>query len=372
MGSKVVIRVDASIKIGIGHVMRCLTLAEALKSNGAEVSFICRAHKGHLIEQIEQKGFFVFRLLLNPSTELLNNGEVTDSNVATTDLTYAAWLGATQQEDAFECQVFLKEYAPRWLIVDHYAIDRIWQSALTKSNQKLMVIDDLANRKHLCDVLLDQTYGRAVQDYQSLVPKACHSLLGAEYALLAPSFSQWRAFSLQHRDAPSFKQLLITMGGVDQSNVTGQILDFLNTLSLPNTLQITVVLGATAPHLTQVQRQAKTMRYQTQVLVSVDNMAEIMANSDFAIGAAGATTWERCSLGLPSMVMMLANNQQQIMKVLSEQKIALVFDKDALPKALSDLVHLSKNQLKQLSLNASNVLDGLGCERVVKILLDLT
>ncbi len=295
---KVVIRADASLQMGAGHIMRCLTLAKELEKQGAEVEFICRAHVGNLIEHIEQQGFRGYVLPLSQNA------------VADEGLYGSKWLGVTQQEDAVLCLPILEKIKPDWLIVDHYSLDQKWQSLLTKCFTKLMVIDDLANRKHQCDVLLDQTYGRKESDYAGLVPKRSQLLLGSEYALLRPEFAEWREFSLQRRIKPSFKKLLITMGGVDLNNVTGELLEALKDGSLSKELEINIVMGATAPNLKSVQQQAELLAYKTNVMVNVSNMAEIMANADLAIGAAGATTWERCCLGLPTVTLVLADNQK--------------------------------------------------------------
>jgi UDP-2,4-diacetamido-2,4,6-trideoxy-beta-L-altropyranose hydrolase len=173
-----------------------------------------------------------------------------------------------------------------------------------------MVIDDLADRKHQCNLLLDQTFGRLSSDYEGLVPENCQLLLGSQYALLRPEFSQWREYSLKRRDKFEFKTLLISMGGVDKDNITTQILEQLQNCELPQQLKIIVVMGAGAPNLSIVQEMAKSLSYQVEVKVNVENMAELMSNSDLAIGASGATTWERCCLGLPSIQLIMAENQK--------------------------------------------------------------
>ena len=119
-----------------------------------------------------------------------------------------------------------------------------------------MVIDDLADRVHICDLILDQTYGRNEEDYSDYVPKNCQILLGPQYALLRPEFKQWRDYSLKRRVQPVFKQLLITMGGVDPDNITGRVLEILQQCDLPEDLSITIVMGGTAPHLKTIKQQA--------------------------------------------------------------------------------------------------------------------
>ena len=359
---KVVIRVDASLQIGTGHVMRCLTLAEALKQQGADVTFICREHKGNLLERIEQQGFKAYRL--PESADNINHEG--QNNSPEREIPYGRqWLGSTQQQDAEQCQLILEKIKPDWLIVDHYAIDHTWQALLKKSYKKLMVIDDLADRKHICDVLLDQTYGRNKENYTRLVPKCCQMLLGSQYALLRPEFAQWRDYSLKRRAKPELKKILVTMGGVDPDNVTGQVLNALKNCKLPQGLEITVVMGQTAPNITAVQKQAKEMPYKTQMKINVNNMAELMANADLAIGAAGATTWERCCLGVPTLQVVLAENQ----KFIAKELIAIYAIKvlQNIKEIVTNLECLVVNAYK-FSLVSSSLTDGLGGNRVVACL----
>ncbi|MEA1989465.1 MAG: UDP-2,4-diacetamido-2,4,6-trideoxy-beta-L-altropyranose hydrolase [Pseudomonadota bacterium] len=357
---KIVVRADASLQIGTGHIMRCLTLAEALKQQGAEISFICRAHQGNLISIIEDKGFKVFTLNV-PEHQIES---LQDEALS---LFHAKWLGVSQQQDADECRDILEQIKPDWLIVDHYAIDQAWQKALQGCYKKLMVIDDLADRKHQCDLLLDQTYGREPQDYQHLVPENCQMLLGSQYALLRPEFAKWRESSLKRRTNSEFKQLLITMGGIDPDNVTGQVLEAISHINLPNEIAITVVMGGAAPHLTDVKKQAQTMAYKTQVIVDVTNMAEIMANVDFAIGAAGATTWERCALGLPSIMLVLAQNQKNIAYKVGEADIAIIANRSDLQSLIQFFP--DKQKMRELVSNSSTACDGRGVHRVINYFL---
>jgi UDP-2,4-diacetamido-2,4,6-trideoxy-beta-L-altropyranose hydrolase len=359
---KVVIRADASLQIGTGHVMRCLTLAEALKEKGSKVEFICREHEGNLIDLIQGKGFKVNTLSMTENDIEMSNSSTLDAENV---LDHAHWLGATLQEDADVCKVILKKISPDWLVVDHYAIDETWQMELQGTYQKLMVIDDLAERRHQCDLLLDQTFGLQPQDYQKLVPENCQMLLGSQYALLRPEFAQWREYSLKRRENPEFKKLLITMGGVDQNNVTGKVLDELRSCDLPLDLEITVVMGGTSPHLEVVQQQAKTLPYKIEVKSNVSNMAEIMANADFAIGAAGATTWERCCLGLPSIQILLAYNQKTIAEKIKMAGAALSLDVEHLVQMCEQLNNLN-NRIREFSMNSAKIANGMGVIEVLR------
>jgi len=363
---KIAFRVDASLQIGTGHVMRCLTLADELAAQGAECLFICRDHQGNLIQLIRNKGYHTHSLPVLPSVgaSLLAIKAASDG----VSPAHSHWLGATQVEDAAACTEILAEVNYDWLIVDHYALDSRWEAALKQHYRKLMVIDDLADRPHLCEVLLDQTFGRDAGDYQSWVPAGSTLLCGSRYALLRPEFARLRSYSLQRRANPQLRQLLITMGGVDKDNATGQVLDVLNACALPDDCHITVVMGETSPWLNHVRQQAEQMPWPTEVLVGVSNMGQLMGDSDLAIGAAGATSWERCCLGLPTIMLVLADNQRNVAQGLERAGAVEVLKHpleilDCLPALLSGLVS-SPSLLKEMCEAAARIVDGRGVASV--------
>jgi UDP-2,4-diacetamido-2,4,6-trideoxy-beta-L-altropyranose hydrolase len=309
---KIAFRTDASLKIGTGHVMRCLTLADALRERGAQSTFICRPHAGHLLDLIQQRGHTAKAL-----------APADDAFTAPADPTHAKWLGTDWASDVEQTRQALGDQVVDWLVVDHYALDRRWEKSLRPHTRRIMAIDDLADRPHDCDLLLDQNLGRQLKDYGGLLSRHTQTLIGPAYALLRPEFARWRDHSLQRRAKPQLKNLLITMGGVDQANATGQVLDALARFELPTDLRITVVMGPAAPWLAQVQAQAAAMPCPTQVQAGVSNMAQLMAESDLCIGAAGSTSWERCCLGLPTIQLALADNQKEAALALTQMSAAL-------------------------------------------------
>lgn len=347
---RVVFRVDASLQMGTGHVMRCLTLAEVFKVNGANVEFISRKHEGNLIDKIRSSGFNVFEL------GLMVEKEVDDK------LFHSHWLKTTQQQDARDCADVLQETKVDWLVVDHYGIDEDWQKGLRMYYDKLMIIDDLADRKHNCDILLDQSFDRRPEDYRLLVPKSCELLLGSQYALLRPEFAEWRQYSIERRKDPVFKELLINMGGADTDNFTEQVLKELKVCDLPSDIKITVVMGETAPHLESVRASVDTLPYKTEVKVDIDNMAEIMANADIAIGAAGSTTWERCCLGLPTIQVIIAKNQEFSAKVLATHNVVKLL---AEIKEVVNLLNTPTDWMSGVSTSAAQICDGMGVYKVL-------
>lgn len=367
---KIVFRTDASLLMGSGHVMRCLTLADALKAQGAECHFISREHPGHLLEVIRERGYKVNCLVTHaqPALDAIKNIAIKAPKLLQ-EPAHAAWLGSTWQNDAQETAAILADLRPDWLVVDHYALDQRWETALRPHYQKLMVIDDLADRLHQCDLLLDQNLGRQPQNYANLVPAQCKLLIGPQYALLRPEFAALRAYSLQRRQQPALKNILVTMGGVDLPNATGQVLQALKGCALPQDCRITVVMGLQAPWLEQVRTQAQDMPWPTEVMVNISDMAQRMADSDLAIGAAGSTSWERCCLGLPTLMVVLADNQQTGAKALEAAQavylIGIVRDiAEQLPLAITSLNQV--NQLMQLITFTSSITAGLGVEKVVQ------
>jgi UDP-2,4-diacetamido-2,4,6-trideoxy-beta-L-altropyranose hydrolase len=356
----VVFRCDASIKIGTGHVMRCLSLADALLSKGSSTHFICRAHDGNLSKLIRQRGHRCTVLTQGDSTVSIN----TKGSLPP----HSEWLGTDWLSDAKETVSVISERQVDWLIVDHYAIDVCWETKLRPSCKKLLVIDDINDRKHDCNLLLDQNLDCSSNKYSGLLPDKTKLLCGPKFALLRPEFANMRSYSLARRKVPQLKHILITMGGVDQNNVTGIVLNVLNKLDLPCDLSITVVMGPHAPWYDKIKNQSASMKVQCRVISNVDNMSQLMANSDLAIGAAGSTSWERCCLGLPSIIFVVAENQRIIASALSDANVALVVDENTIIQTLSALLGDTSQSVKileELSNNARKVTEGHGVELVM-------
>jgi UDP-2,4-diacetamido-2,4,6-trideoxy-beta-L-altropyranose hydrolase len=356
----IIFRVDASIEMGIGHVMRCLTLADALKTEGSYCHFVCREHPGNLIDQIASRGHQVYPLA---TAKICQQAEKTEAE--RTQPSHASWLGCDWLTDARQTSAHIETLNVDWLVVDHYALDYHWEKYLRPLCKKIMVIDDLADRNHECDLLLDQTFKRPDSDYKQRTPSNCNILTGAKYALLRPEFAAMRNYSLERRKEPKLKHLLISMGGADSGNATGQILRTIEGWPLPGDCHITVIMGNTAPYLDDVRARASELPWPVEVKVNISNMAQLMADSDLAIGSAGSTSWERCCLGVPTLMLILAENQREIARALGEAKAALIFDNKEPP---SQLHELSTATLKRMSRAASEITDGLGTGYVTRSL----
>lgn len=301
----VIFRTDASVFIGTGHVMRCLTLASELQAKGAWISFICRELPGNLCVDIENKGFNVYRL---PNSQAQWSDNVQNTK-------HAQWLGVEWYTDARQTKVVLeKESCIDWLIVDHYAIDKQWEMEIRPYVRKMMVIDDLADRSHDCDVLLDQNlYENMENRYKGLVPRDCVQLLGPRHALIRSEFIAERV-QLRKRTG-DVRCIFIFFGGIDPTNETAKSLEAIRLMNRSD-VSIDVVVGKAHPYKGQIMQLCSTLP-NTTYYCQVQNMAQLMAKADLAIGAVGTAAWERCFLGLPAITLIIASNQVEVTESLA-------------------------------------------------------
>lgn len=301
----ILFRCDASLAIGSGHVMRCRTLARELQRRGAAVTFLCRRQPGDLISLLEQE----FPVLALPEQQLAPCEGLEGRAL------YGAWLGCSHATDAAQCLEALAQAGitnSSWLVADHYGLDDRWESLLLdglpsgESSPKLLVIDDLADRPHQADLLLDQNFFGEVteQRYLGVVPPHCPQLLGPHYALLGPEYAQLHPVVPPRTE---LRRVLVFFGGVDPDNLTGRALEALLDPALAD-LAVDVVLGRQSPHRQAVE-ELVARRPHTNLHGPWPSLAGLIARADLAIGAGGATTWERSCLGLPSLVVAIAANQ---------------------------------------------------------------
>ena len=293
MKKKAVIRADASEQIGSGHLMRCLTLADRMRREGIEVHFICRDLVGNLNHLVHEQGFPLHVLPRHADDPSLSG--------------YAAWLTVAQETDARETGEVLCTLAPIMrLVVDSYALDEVWERIVRPLVGEIFVIDDLANRKHDCDILLDQNFYRAMQyRYDGLVPPSCKLLLGPAHALLREEFYAAKK-KLRRRDG-HLRRILVFYGGSDVTHETEKAVRALLHLSL-SAVDVDVIIGGSNAHRMQIEKLCAPYDF-LHTYCAVSNMAEFMSNADLCLGAGGTTTWERCFLGLPAIVTAIAENQ---------------------------------------------------------------
>ena len=333
--------------------MRCLTLADALKQRGARTRFVSHRLPEYLRSMLAAKGHEFFPL----------NG---DRNAAALDeLAHAHWLGGSQEQDAVDSIRALSDVTWDWLVADHYALDARWESSMHRIVNRIMAIDDIADRQHDCDMLLDQNFYTDMQArYSSKVPPHCRLLLGPRYALLRDEFRQLRE-QIRPRTGP-VKRVLVFFGGVDADNYTGRAIEALSETGIPS-LHVDVVIGTQHPCREQIKMACGQHGYICHI--QTDKMAELMATADLAIGAGGSASWERCCLGLPTLTICTADNQRkQIADAASESLLYA-------PRQESDLTPLIRRHMDALmdndylrqaiSRNGMRAIDGCGALRVV-------
>ena len=301
---KVVIRVDASSQIGSGHVMRCLSLAAKLqKEHDAQVCFIMRQLVGNLFSLVQDKGYSVLPLPAEHTEQKL--------------IGYEKWLTVPVEQDAKETIAELRTNGTvDLLVVDSYAIDVTWENAVRPYVKKIMVIDDLANREHDCDLLLDQNlYEDMYTRYDRLVPSRCQLYLGPKYALLRDEFYEARK-ALRHRNG-TIQNILVFYGGVDATKETLKALHALEKICNADFVTINVIVGSNNPCKGEIEKCC-LMHTNWHYYCQISNMAEFMNQADLMLGAGGTTTWERCFLQLPAFVTAVAENQIEGCKYLEK------------------------------------------------------
>ncbi|MEL6618258.1 MAG: UDP-2,4-diacetamido-2,4,6-trideoxy-beta-L-altropyranose hydrolase [Pseudomonadota bacterium] len=347
----VVLRADAAPHIGMGHVMRCLALADVLRDAGWRCGFIMRAFAGHAADLVEARGH---------AAHLLPQPEVEPQD----------WLGVAQGVEITEARDLLSDLSPEWVVLDHYGLGADWVRGAVPAGCKTLVIDDLANRAHAGALLVDQTLGRKPADYADLWPAGTPILVGAPFALLHPIFAR-RAMSMPDRAGThGVGAVLLALGGMDADDVTSAVIEALGPLASSVGLRrLDVALGATAPHLDRVRATLDQIigarSIPCTLHVGVPDMADLMAGADLAIGAGGTMLWERCCLGLPTVAMCLADNQRNGLSAARHAGAIDLLPRDwqtALPAALNRLAQ--PNARRDMSDSARQLVDGLGCKRI--------
>jgi UDP-2,4-diacetamido-2,4,6-trideoxy-beta-L-altropyranose hydrolase len=358
----VIFRTDASTRIGTGHVMRCLTLATAIRERGGTVSFVCRRLSGHLCDFIAQRGW---KVLMLPAVESDSGPADTRSDIAS--------LAVCWSEDAVQTREVIEsmdEFCD-WLVVDHYALGGQWESAMRGSAKHIMVIDDLADRVHDCDVLLDQNFASARhRRYGELVPARARQLLGSRYALVRSEFLLQREASLARRDG-HFQRLLVSMGGADPDNDTATALTGIAQLATRG-IAVEVVLGQANPWQDEIRALCRDIPG-SELHVQTEHMAQLMTRADLAISACGSTTWERCVVGLPAIVAIQSDDQAPIAQAIQDIGGHQVLGWSRTLTACEywhAIDSITPDELIRMSTISARLCDGQGADRVASELLN--
>jgi UDP-2,4-diacetamido-2,4,6-trideoxy-beta-L-altropyranose hydrolase len=324
---QVLVRADASRTLGIGHVTRCLTLAKQLHARGADVVFACRKLEGHIWSEIEAAGF-----------------EVRDPDA----------------RDDSRCD---------WLVVDHYELDARYESAMRARADRIFVVDDLADRSHDCDLLLDQNlYADMERRYFRYIPDHARMLAGPQFALLRPEFAEAR---LKVKRPQALQRIFVFFGGSDPTNETLKVLSALREIQHTD-ITVTALVGVSNPRREELAAFARTMSHAT-LMDQTDRISDVMLANDLAIAAGGSTTWERCCLGLPSIAISIADNQTALSQTLGERGYQKYLGEssgvttatilECVERALDDF-----SEMQGMGLRSMELVDGLGAERVVATL----
>ena len=340
-GKPLLIRADANAQMGTGHLMRCLALAQAWQSQGREVIFITACENEGLLQRLSDEGL----------------------QIVTLEHSYpdpADWEITSQ---------VLSTHPGAWVVLDGYHFDSACQLQVKESGHPLLVIDDMAHLDHYyADVVLNQNIHAAQLDY-SCEPYT-RLLLGVEYVLLRSEFLAWREWQREIPDVA--RKVLVTLGGGDPDNQTLKVIRALRQVDV-DSLEAVVVVGASNPHFNELQSAIRHLPFAIRLVRNVSNMPELMAWADVAVSAGGSTCWEIAFLGLPSILLMLADNQQGIAEGLNKADVALNLGwykevtRKQIAGALSNLVNNCKRR-RQMSRDGQDLVDGMGSERVVAIL----
>lgn len=368
---RVVVRADAAPHIGSGHLMRCLTLAMALRDAGARVLFVGRQHTDEAAYGAAARAGIDYSLLpppgpgVDPPDDAAPHASSLGVEPETdAEQTLAAW-------DAFDGQ------RPDWVVVDHYGIDAAWERRMRHGARRILAMDDLADREHDCDLLVDPLPDRGAQNYEGLVPRHCRLMLGPGHALLRTEFRALRQIALVRRTREEVARVLLAMGGYDPDDLTTRALAELDDVLAPDA-EVDVVLAGGAPHRERVARLCRERPYQASLSVGVPDMARRMCEADIAIGASGMTAWERCCLGLPSVVVTFADNQVAIARSLASAGAACYVGGEAevrehpgrIGRAVANLI-ADPPQRHAMSRRAAALVDGHGVDRVVHALQEV-
>ena len=353
---KIAFRVDASMQIGTGHVMRCLTLADELAGDDTTIHFICRYLPSSLEQKLRDKGFSVSIL---PASEKSNEEF---------PLAHSHWLGVSQEIDAGATFALIQNQGYDWLIVDHYALDIRWEKTLRSAVKNIMVIDDLADRQHECDVLLDQNL-HVDQEiiYKDRVPSQCKTLIGPRYALLRKEFAEYRE-RVKPREGKA-TCILVFFGGVDANDFTTKTMLALSQITEHN-FSVDVVIGDQHPNKEEIERLCQRLDY--SCYVQTNRMAELMVKADFSIGAGGGAVWERAWLMLPTLSIPTAQHQVKQLVVVALTGVSYTFDTvnytSEKIKMHAELLLDNSSLRNLLSTRSAEIVDGNGAYRVAQTL----
>ena len=368
MLANIFFRVDASPIIGLGHLYRCLAIADEAKKKGFQSFFLCRENDLYNYDIVSKSSHNLI---------LMNNGYFRQNvdHIHSLELQFG-WLGRSSSEDAGEFVSLVKksEYGNGLNIVltDHYGIDFFWENLVFKNFDLAIKITDKPGRKTDADIIVDQTAERKVCEYNKDVKKRVSVLVGESYTLLSGKFIKRRQqydTGIIERNFSSVKTVLVLFGGSDPLNLTSKFLK--HVAPTQRQLHYVVVTGGCNPYIPQLKElvsKSNANPLSVDLLIDTNKMPDLVMSADIGIGGAGSASWERCILGLPSIVVPFEKNQLDVSNVLLKQQCAIVISADDFIKQatrqLNRILNCSKLR-SSLSLNSRRLIDGKGCIRLV-------
>ena len=363
---KIGIRVDSSDLIGLGHVVRCIHLAKKLQQGGHIVFFISQRLTGSVPNLIVENGFQVYFINSGKKESIILpiNGFKSE---------FDPWLNGRQSIDALETEKIIKKCPLDLLIVDHYSIDAEWEKYLKGIVKSIIVIDDLANRKHCCELLIDQNYVHEYQKrYQPFVNSSCKTLLGPKYVIIGDEYLQYKNFDTEKSRVGN--QLLIYFGGSDKFNFCDKAIQASLASQIPDLKIHVVVNSGRSSTATICEKYKKNSR----IIIHEDlpTLAHLLKDVVCAIGAGGTTTYERCFMKVWSIVITIADNQIPVAKHMSENGYIewlghqSSVDINSITKCLVDRFEKLKNEPNSM-LVGQKLIDGSGTSRIVNEIIHL-
>ena len=343
--SPLFIRADASTSIGTGHLMRCLALAQAWQELGGKSVFVIAMDVGGLAERWHAEGIEIVRLETQPGS----------------------------LDDANQTVALARTRGAQWIVTDGYHFDTNYQRSIKQHDISLLYIDDAGYAgEYAADIILNQNISATEALYVKR-PPCSRLLMGPQYALVRREFWNWRGQERANSTHP--RKLLVTLGGSDPDNATLTVLRALRLLNNPD-LEVRVVIGAANPHVNSLRQEMVQLPFRCDLLVNTNQMPELMAWADLAVAAGGSTCWELALMGLPMLVMILADNQRSIAEGLAVHACAInlgwynTLNKATLAHTINSLLGDEKCCQKMNRLG-SELVDGFGASRVITALKEL-
>lgn len=346
-----IFKVDADVKSGIGHIIRCLVLAVSLRKNNYKCFFIVNSNEKNIINLTERNGFQTYSINLNQN--YINQNDYIDADIFAT-------INILKKFDNNLC-----------LIIDDYNLNYYWEKSISNFVKNIVVLEDIPNRKHFCGLLIDSSFSRVDTEYKQLVLPKTKILTGSKYILLRDEFLFYRKkyVNLDNIQFPP-KKILMNFGGKDFLREIIDMLFELENSKLPDGVEIDLILGP----LTNISQRLLDVKVKSRFFLEISNfvhnMPKKMLKSDLCIGAVGSSTWERMCLGRPSILTSISSNQLEGARNLEISGGIQLFDYKKPGDLISKIDQLDMCKIKKMSNFGMDLVDGKGYQRVIKHLLE--